>query len=97
MSGAIFKENVAAKFGAAMKLFFDYSKLNEVKENPSGFENNVALTNSTVHTSRPSYYLIEVYNIVRTKDIGFPSDTDSITQWLAHPYNAVVYSKRWRN
>ena len=69
MSGVIFKENLAKKFGGAMKLFFEYSELNEVKGSPSVFVNNIALGNSTVHTSRPSYYQVQVYDIIRRKDL----------------------------
>jgi len=91
LANIIFKGNSAAKYGGALKLYFNYSDLKASQEMPLIFENNSDMNKNAIHDSRPSYYQLKVYDIVRIRDVSFPSTIDEINKWIANPQNAVIF------
>jgi len=59
--------NVASNVGGTIKLFFDYSLLNEDQNFPSFFSKDESQI-QTISTNSPSYYMISVYDLVVNSD-----------------------------
>lgn len=65
--------------GGALKLFFDYSQLNEDQSKPSIFSNNVDFENASISTRIPAYYIFSFYEvIIETTFVG----NENLTEWV---------------
>jgi len=67
-----------------MKLYFDYSSLNEDSTQPCIFKNNVDPLNAYIHASRPAYFIFSVYDVITLEDFNGQGSLEDWTETSGH-------------
>jgi len=71
-----------------MKLFFEYSELNDDPTSPTYYLNNSDAQNKTgISQGKPSYYIFSFYTVLVEKTF---TELDDLTQWVNNASRTVI-------